>query len=138
MKTFLTDFVRKTFTKKDNRRNFEVQGSELYIWHSIPFVRMLAPLFTGILLAGVFDNGFVEGTIFIAIFFNKVFSFCNTNAITKIADTFGRVTTAAHATDSWHSGIVPPGYMFLIHQLQELTFTHDRIGHVQTRKLVLM
>lgn len=74
MKTFITSWYKKTFTKKKTRIKFQLEEAQIYIWHTIPFVRMVLPLIVGILSEKLFkaDPCFLGLTVFFLFVFYTI------------------------------------------------------------------
>src|SRR5690349_15112503 len=69
---------------------------------------------------------------------NHVISFGNAYPITKIPDGFRSITSPSHATDCWHSRIIPSVNIFLSDQLKQFSFAHYTVGQIPSCEFILM
>src|SRR5687767_9768237 len=69
---------------------------------------------------------------------NEIISFCNTDLITKKPDAGCGKSSSSESGNCWHPWIIPATYMSFIYQLQQLAFTHNRIGHIEPGKFILV
>ena len=57
--------------------------------------------------------------------------------IDEATDRLGRIATTTQPADSRHTRVIPACYVALLHELEELTLAHHRVGEVQTVELNL-
>ena len=63
--------------------------------------------------------------------------FGDADSLAEMADGFGRVAAAADAGDGGEAGIVPAGDVVFLHELEQFTLAHDRVGEAEARELDL-
>src|SRR4030095_13046498 len=71
-------------------------------------------------------------------YINNIFSFCNSDPVTKLTNTVGCITPTTKSTDRRHYRIIPTSNMLFIYQLQEFSFTGNSIIDIPSCKFILM
>src|SRR5690606_14906942 len=68
---------------------------------------------------------------------DNVIAACHPHPVAKVADTFRRITAAAHPAYGRHTRVVPSADVAFVYQAEKLTLGHDRVVHVESCELIL-
>src|SRR5690606_37667898 len=68
---------------------------------------------------------------------DNVIASCHPHPVAKVADTFRRITAAAHPAYGRHTRVVPSADVAFVYQAEKLTLGHDRVVHVESCELIL-
>ena len=95
--------------------------------HGVEDGRATQSMAVEILTDSVLEEGHIDDTIVLRV----------ADLIDEAADGLGRIATTTQPADSRHTGVIPACYVALLHELEELTLAHHRVGEVQTVELNL-
>ena len=56
----------------------------------------------------------------------------------KSANRLGRKATTPQAANRWHPWVIPAVHVVFVHELQQFSLAHDRVGQVQPREFDLL